>query len=117
MTKLADVLELHDAELDNVLDELRARIMDEPKELDIMIHARLMFTYNVLHAHAVGFDILESGIVKSAITQMIDVCDAVDMGNLLGGNEPDQIIGKIGDLMNNLATAYNDTIDELKSSK
>lgn len=117
MTKLAEVLELHDAELDNVLDELRSRIMDEPKELDIMIHARLMFAYNVLNAHAMGFDILESGLVKSTITQMIDVCDAVDMCNLLEGNELDQLIGKIGDLMNNLATAYNDTIDELKSSK
>lgn len=117
MTKLAEVLELHDAELDNVLDELRARIMDEPKELDIMIHARLMFAYNVLNAHAMGFDILESGLVKSAITQMVDVCDTVDMCNLLEGNEPDQLIGKIGYLMNNLANAYNDTIDELKSSK
>lgn len=117
MTKLAEVFELHDAELENVLDELRDRIMNEPKELDIMIHARLMFSYNVLNAHVVGFDILESGLVKSVITQMVDVCDTVDMCNLLEGNEPDQLIGKIGDLMNNLATAYNDTIDELNSSK
>lgn len=117
MTKLAEVFELHDAELDNVSDELRARIMDEPKELDIMIYARLMFTYNVVNAHAMGFDILESGLVKSAITQMVDVCNTVNMCNLLEDNEPDQLIEKIGNLMNNLATAYNDTIDELNSSK
>lgn len=117
MTKLAEALQKHDAELDNVLDELRDRIMKEPKEIDIMIHARLMFSYNVLNAYVVGFDIIESGLVKSAITAMIDACGTVDMSNLLEGNEPDPIIDRIGNLMDDLANAYNDTIDELEASK
>lgn len=117
MTKLAEALQKHDAELDNILDELRDRIKENPKDIDIMVHARLMFTYNVLNAQVVGFDILESGLVKSAITQMIDVCATVDLHSIFTSQGQDPLIERIGNLMDDLAEAYNDTIDELEASK